>query len=104
MKAFLIKEPDKPLYDLGEKVKLTCTLDHRNGELDLDRDLKNYSYKLYKLGSRKTGSTVHGGRVELLINALTTKTEGTYMCVAKRPKVNYYSFQSVKVITRGKLI
>ena len=103
MKAFLTKKPDKPLYDLGEKVELTCTLDHRNGELS-SPDLLNYSYKLYKLGSRKTARTVHGGKVELLINALTTKTEGTYMCVAKRPKVNYYSFQSVKVIIRGKLI
>lgn len=102
MKAFVIKKPNKTFYDLGEKVKLICTIDNSNGELD---DANNYSYELYKLDSKKRKTeTVAGGSAELSIDALTRKTEGTYMCVAKRPKVNYYSFQSVKVIIRGKLI
>lgn len=103
MKAFVIKKPNKAFYDFGEKVKLICTLDNSTGELDT-RDVIYYAYELYKLGSRETRRTGYQGKPEFLINALTRKTEGTYMCVAKRPIVNYYSFQSVKVMIRGKLI
>lgn len=106
LKPFIIQKPNKKLYNLGEKVRLTCTLDNSSGNVQ-NRDITNYAYDLYKLGSigheRKLLKSLTMGTKQVLIN-VTTTTEGAYMCVVKRPVINYYSFQTVRIVLRGKPI
>ena len=106
LKPFIIQKPNKKLYNLGEKVSLKCTLDNSGGNVQ-NRDITNYAYELYKLGSigheSKSLKSLTKDTKEVSID-VTTTTEGEYMCVVKRPVVNYYSFQTVRIVLRGKPI
>ena len=106
LKPFIIQKPNKKLYNLGEKVRLKCTLDNSSGNVQYP-DTLSYAYELYKLGSigheRKLRKSLKNGSKEYSFD-VTTTTEGAYMCVVKRPVVNYYSFQRVRIVLRGKAI
>ena len=110
------------MHDLHGKVKLICTLDNSTGKVGR-YDISWYTLEWYKLGSnghwtKETGPNVKKLRflprgpkpkglypgLYLSLDRLTMKAEGIYKCVVRRNRVNYYDFQLVSIMLKGKPI
>ena len=110
LKVFIIKEPNKALYDVHGKVKLICTLHNGISKIDeSDSSYLFYELEWYKLApDGRQQKIVPKNKLErykkILLDPLTEKTEGTYKCVVRRRSVNHYDFQLVNIRIRGKLI
>ncbi len=101
----MIKEPNRELYDLGDKVKLTCTLDNSNGKVGRI-DIKHYYTLEWYQNSTKMINNFYGPNYEkiIMLDSLTQETKGTYKCVIHRSIVNYYDFKLVSIRLKGKPI
>lgn len=104
MKAFIQKEPNKRLYRIHGKVKLTCILG-----INHSTDVKYYILEWYKISfdrpQRKRVDKLkiggpHGEYV--LLDPLTREDEGKYECVVKRKVVNFLDAKLTSVILEGK--
>ena len=103
-KPLVTKEPNKTLYDLGDKVELTC----RAANIKTGYDIT--WYRLYSNGTQRKFelAPINYGfpfvRVKLVLNSLSSKTAGSYKCTIARPKANYNAFQIVNVTLKGKAL
>ena len=92
LKALIIKEPDKRLYDLNDKVKLICTLDKSAARTDF----KFYDIKWCDSKGIKVTAGPNKGKI-ITLDSLTEETVGEYKCEVRRTMENYDDSQVVSI-------
>ena len=87
--AEITKFPDSPIFKIGDKVKLTCTVKNVNKAIK-----KELNYQWFRVGSDGAELELEETRKDITLSPITLSNKGKYRCEITCDKLGEWKIKS----------